>query len=136
MSGVRTCLRQTAAGSRSPARSPPTPSLLLLDEPSSGKEAEETAQLVAAVRRIRADRPELSMIVIEQDIALVMELQQRPRGAAQRSRLVQIRSYRRITSSAQGGTNSGSDAPSGITISGASSSSGSMNFSEPRTPFA
>ena len=31
--------------------------------------AEETAQLVADVRRIRAERPELSMIVIEQDIA-------------------------------------------------------------------
>ena len=55
-------------------------------------DAEETAQLVADVRRIRAERPELSMIVIEQDIALVMELRQRPRGAAQRSRLVQIRS--------------------------------------------
>jgi branched-chain amino acid transport system ATP-binding protein len=68
------------------------PSLLLLDEPSSGMAAEETAQLVADVRRIRAERPELSMIVIEQDIALVMGLQQRPRGAAQRSRLVQIRS--------------------------------------------
>ena len=68
------------------------PNLLLLDEPSSGMDAEETAQLVADVRRIRAERPELSMIVIEQDIALVMELRQRPRGAAQRSMLVQIRS--------------------------------------------
>ena len=68
------------------------PSLLLLDEPSSGTDPEATAQLVADVRRIRAERPELSMIVIEQDIALVMDLRQQRRGAAQRSRLVQIRS--------------------------------------------
>ena len=68
------------------------PNLLLLDEPSSGMDAEETAQLVADVRRIRAERPELSMIVIEQDMAPVIAVRHRPRDAAQRSRLVQIRS--------------------------------------------
>jgi branched-chain amino acid transport system ATP-binding protein len=53
------------------------PKLLLLDEPSSGMDEDETAQLVADVRRIRAERPELSMIVIEHDMALVMELPER-----------------------------------------------------------
>jgi len=50
------------------------PKLLLLDEPSSGMDEDETAQLVADVRRIGADRPELSMIIIEHDMALVTEL--------------------------------------------------------------
>jgi branched-chain amino acid transport system ATP-binding protein len=50
------------------------PKLLLLDEPSSGMDEDETRQLVADIRRICAERRDLSLIVIEHDMALVAEL--------------------------------------------------------------
>src|SRR3546814_20735807 len=51
-------------------------------------------------------------------------------------RLVQILSYIWATSCGQGGTNSGSGAPSGILISGALAKAGSRNASLPTMPFA
>lgn len=47
------------------------PKLLLLDEPSVGMDDDETDALIADIVRLRAERPELALIVIEHDMRLV-----------------------------------------------------------------
>ncbi|HVL73982.1 MAG TPA: ABC transporter ATP-binding protein [Beijerinckiaceae bacterium] len=50
------------------------PKLLLLDEPSSGMDDRETDALVEDIRRIRAERPDLAVVLIEHDMRLVAAL--------------------------------------------------------------
>jgi branched-chain amino acid transport system ATP-binding protein len=50
------------------------PKLLLLDEPSSGMDERETDALVDDIRRIRAERPDLAVVLIEHDMRLVAAL--------------------------------------------------------------
>ena len=47
------------------------PKLLLLDEPSAGMDEAETDALVADIVRLRAEQPELSVILIEHDMRVV-----------------------------------------------------------------
>lgn len=47
------------------------PKALLLDEPSSGMDEAETDALIADIGRLRRERPELSIMVIEHDMRLV-----------------------------------------------------------------
>jgi branched-chain amino acid transport system ATP-binding protein len=49
------------------------PSVLLLDEPSSGLDTAETADVVGVLRRTVAERA-VSLLVVEHDVALVMDL--------------------------------------------------------------
>jgi ABC-type branched-subunit amino acid transport system ATPase component len=49
------------------------PSVLLLDEPSSGLDTAETADVVGVLRRSVAERG-VSLLLVEHDVALVMEL--------------------------------------------------------------
>lgn len=50
------------------------PKLILLDEPSSGMDDRDTAALMADIRRVMADNPGLSFLIIEHDMRLVAEL--------------------------------------------------------------
>ena len=50
------------------------PRLILLDEPSSGMDDRDTAALMADIRRVMADNPGLSFLIIEHDMRLVAEL--------------------------------------------------------------
>lgn len=47
------------------------PKLILLDEPSVGMDDTETDALVADIKRLRSERPELSVILIEHDMRVV-----------------------------------------------------------------
>ncbi|PLP59746.1 ABC transporter ATP-binding protein [Mesorhizobium loti] len=47
------------------------PKLLLLDEPSVGMDEVETDALIADISRLRTERPELSVILIEHDMRVV-----------------------------------------------------------------
>ncbi len=47
------------------------PKLILLDEPSAGMDDAETDALVADIERLRAQHPELSVILIEHDMRVV-----------------------------------------------------------------
>jgi ABC-type branched-subunit amino acid transport system ATPase component len=49
------------------------PSVVLLDEPSSGLDAAETAQLGSALRSI-VDEERVSMLLVEHDVAMVLGL--------------------------------------------------------------
>jgi ABC-type branched-subunit amino acid transport system ATPase component len=49
------------------------PSVVLLDEPSSGLDAHETSQLGAALRRV-VDEEKVSMLLVEHDVAMVLGL--------------------------------------------------------------
>ncbi len=49
------------------------PSVVLLDEPSSGLDAHETAQLGAALRRV-VEEEKVSMLLVEHDVAMVLGL--------------------------------------------------------------
>jgi branched-chain amino acid transport system ATP-binding protein len=49
------------------------PTLLLLDEPAAGLDADETADLAAALRRIR-ERLDVSMLLVDHDMSLVMRV--------------------------------------------------------------
>jgi branched-chain amino acid transport system ATP-binding protein len=53
------------------------PKVLLLDEPSSGMDDRDTDALIADIRAIIAQRPELSIMIIEHDMRLVAELPHR-----------------------------------------------------------
>src|SRR5262245_24118415 len=52
-----------------------SPSVVLLDEPSSGLDAHETAQLAAALRRVVSEE-KVSMLLVEHDVAMVLGLSQ------------------------------------------------------------
>ena len=52
------------------------PSLLLLDEPAAGADSQETQVLAEMIRRVR-DRFDLSVLVVEHDMAFVMGLCER-----------------------------------------------------------
>jgi branched-chain amino acid transport system ATP-binding protein len=52
------------------------PTVLLLDEPTAGMNAEESAALVRFVRRLRDERG-ISVLLIEHDMKVVMELSER-----------------------------------------------------------
>jgi len=52
------------------------PTLLLLDEPTAGMNAEESAQLVAFVRRLRDERG-VTILLIEHDMKVVMGVSER-----------------------------------------------------------
>ncbi len=47
------------------------PKLLLLDEPSAGMNPEETAELMRDLQIVRAERPGLSVIIIEHDMFVI-----------------------------------------------------------------
>lgn len=53
------------------------PKLILLDEPSAGMDERETHLLVADIRRLREQQPDLSFIIIEHDMQLVADLPDR-----------------------------------------------------------
>ena len=50
------------------------PKLILLDEPSSGMDDRDTADLMDDIRRVMAENPGLSFLIIEHDMRLVAEL--------------------------------------------------------------
>ena len=50
------------------------PKLILLDEPSSGMDDRDTADLMTDIRRVMAENPGLSFLIIEHDMRLVAEL--------------------------------------------------------------
>jgi branched-chain amino acid transport system ATP-binding protein len=52
------------------------PALLLLDEPTAGMNADESARLVSFVRRLRDERG-IAVLLIEHDMKVVMELSER-----------------------------------------------------------
>jgi branched-chain amino acid transport system ATP-binding protein len=52
------------------------PTLLLLDEPTAGMNADESARLVAFVRRLRDERG-VAVLLIEHDMKVVMQLSER-----------------------------------------------------------
>ena len=53
------------------------PRLLMLDEPSAGMDVEDTERLVADIKRLKSERPGLSVVVIEHDMALMRTLPDR-----------------------------------------------------------
>ena len=69
------CLWRAAAGSRSPARSPASRKLLLLDEPAAGCNARETAEIDALIQSI-ADEG-ITVLLVEHDMRLVMGISER-----------------------------------------------------------
>ncbi|GIU86680.1 MAG: ABC transporter ATP-binding protein [Acidimicrobiia bacterium] len=52
------------------------PRVLLLDEPSSGLDARETAQLAEVLRRLRDDR-DVALVLVEHDVEMVLSLARR-----------------------------------------------------------
>ncbi len=65
------CPTAHSAAWRSCARWPPSPKLLLLDEPAAGMNPSETAELTETIRRIR-DKFKIAVLLIEHDMSLVM----------------------------------------------------------------
>ena len=53
------------------------PGVIMLDEPSSGMDDRDTDALMADVRRVMAERPGLSFLIIEHDMRLVAALPDR-----------------------------------------------------------
>ncbi len=53
------------------------PKLLLLDEPTAGMDDRDTDALIADIRRVKAMRPDLSIVVVEHDMRLVATLPER-----------------------------------------------------------
>jgi branched-chain amino acid transport system ATP-binding protein len=53
------------------------PRLLMLDEPSAGMGSADTQRLVEDIKRLKAQRPGLSVVVIEHDLALMRTLPER-----------------------------------------------------------
>lgn len=53
------------------------PKVIMLDEPSSGMDDRDTDALIADVRRLMAERPGLSFLIIEHDMRLVATLPNR-----------------------------------------------------------
>ena len=76
-SSPRTCRTATSAGSRSPGRSAPNPTLLLLDEPTAGHEpARDRSELTALIGRLRSELG-LTILLIEHDMRVVMGISDR-----------------------------------------------------------
>lgn len=53
------------------------PKLLLLDEPTAGMDDRDTDALIEDIRKIKADRPDLAIVVVEHDMRLVATLPSR-----------------------------------------------------------
>jgi len=53
------------------------PQLLLLDEPSSGMNPQETTELMANIRRLKEQRKGLSLIIVEHDMKVIRGVTQR-----------------------------------------------------------
>lgn len=53
------------------------PKLLLLDEPAGGMSPEETAELMQDIRKVKEKKPDLSVIVIEHDMAVIQKVAER-----------------------------------------------------------
>jgi branched-chain amino acid transport system ATP-binding protein len=53
------------------------PKLLLLDEPTAGMDDRDTDALIEDIRKVKADRPDLAIIVVEHDMRLVAALPSR-----------------------------------------------------------
>lgn len=53
------------------------PKLLLLDEPAGGMSPEETEELMEDLRKVKATRRDLSMVVIEHDMAVIEQIAER-----------------------------------------------------------
>ncbi|MCL4764960.1 MAG: ABC transporter ATP-binding protein [Hyphomicrobiaceae bacterium] len=53
------------------------PKMVMLDEPSSGMDDRDTDRLIADIRRIMAQRPGLSFVIIEHDMRLVGAIPER-----------------------------------------------------------
>ena len=70
------CRPAPAASSTSPARSPTDPTVILLDEPSSGIAQREVEALAPVLRRLR-DEMGSALVVIEHDIPLVSAIADR-----------------------------------------------------------
>ena len=63
------CRTRTGGGSRSPARSPTRPRLLLLDEPAAGMNPNETHEMTELIGQLR--RARYTILVIEHDMHVV-----------------------------------------------------------------
>jgi branched-chain amino acid transport system ATP-binding protein len=53
------------------------PKLLLLDEPTAGMDDRDTDALIEDIRKVKADRPDLAIVVVEHDMRLVAALPSR-----------------------------------------------------------
>jgi ABC-type branched-subunit amino acid transport system ATPase component len=53
------------------------PKLLLLDEPAGGMSPEETEELMQDIRKVKEKRRDLSLVVIEHDMAVIEKIAQR-----------------------------------------------------------
>ena len=53
------------------------PDLLLLDEPAGGMSPEETEELMQDIRKVKDRNPELSVIVVEHDMAVIEKIAER-----------------------------------------------------------
>jgi len=53
------------------------PKLLLLDEPAGGMSPEETEELMEDIRKVKEKNPDLSLIVIEHDMAVIEKVAER-----------------------------------------------------------
>ncbi len=53
------------------------PKLLLLDEPTAGMDDRDTDALIADVRSIKSERPDLTIVIVEHDMRLVATLPER-----------------------------------------------------------
>ena len=53
------------------------PDLLLLDEPAGGMSPEETEELMRDIRKVKATHPDLSVIIIEHDMAVIEQIAHR-----------------------------------------------------------
>ena len=73
----------TSGASRSRARSPAEPKLLLLDEPTAGMNPQESAALTDFMRKLR-DELELTILLIEHDMKVVMDVSERDHRARPR----------------------------------------------------
>ena len=69
------CRSASSASSRSRARSPPIPSLLLLDEPAAGLRYLEKQELAALLRQLQ--REGMTILLVEHDMEFVMGLTDR-----------------------------------------------------------
>lgn len=53
------------------------PKLLLLDEPTAGMDDHDTDALIADVRKVKAERPDMAVVVVEHDMRFVAALPER-----------------------------------------------------------